>query len=451
MEITINQPKVMKNKTNIFKHIFMFAAPALFNVSSIVASDTTTYHTDSLTQLYAPITFQDYLNRVGKNNLSYIAEKYNIDIAEAEVISQKVLPDPEISIEGTDNGQFYRNDEMGYAVNLGLEYSLELGNKRGARVNLAKSKAQLERLNVEVFFQDLRAEAAKAYVDAMMEKDVYDVKCRSYEYMNQLSVSDSIRFRLGEISENEARQSKIEAASLLNEMYQQEAAYKSALALLNQYMGLMAQELSLPSENWSVFDKKYDLSYLIKTALDNRIDLQVASQSTDVSTKELKLTRAERKIDLGLSLGYEINSRIKNPEAETRAFNGIRAGVSVPLKFSNRNKGAINAAKYAIEKSKAEAMNTSLEVQTEVSQAFFNYEASQKQLRQFTNGLLDDSKKLLDGEIYKYKRGESSILEVLMAQRTYNEKQEEYYEALKNNASALVELQKACGIWDIEL
>lgn len=406
---------------------------------------------DSLQSKSATLFFDEYLNKVGKNNLTYIAEKYNIDIAEAEVISQKVLPDPEISIEGTDNGQFYRNDQMGYVVNLGLQYTVELGNKRGARVALAQSQAQLERLNVEVFFQDLRAESTKAYIEAMMEKDVYDVKRSSYEYMNQLSLSDSIRFKLGEISENEARQSKIEATSLLNEMYQQEAAYKSALALLNQYMGQQYTSLTLPNENWSAFDKKYQLPDLIQTALDSRLDIMVASQSTDVSTKELKLTRAERKIDLDLSLGYEMNSKIKNPEAETRAFNAIVAGVSVPLKFSNKNKGAINAAKYAIEKSKAEAMNVNLEVQTEVSQAFFNYEASQKQLQQFMNGLLDDSKKLLEGEIYKYKRGESSILEVLMAQRTYNEKQEEYYEVLKNNAVALVDLQKACGIWDIEI
>ena len=424
----------------------MIVIGTIINTPKSVAQN----RTDSTMQ-YTSLAFQDYLSQVGKNNLSYISEKYNIDIADAEVISQKVLPDPSISVEGIDNGQFYRNDEMGYAVNLGLGYTVELGNKRGARVALAKSQAQLERLNVEVFFQDLRAEATKAYVTAMMEKDVYDVKKSSYEYMYQLSVSDSIRFKLGEISENEARQSKIEAASLLNEMYKQEAESKSALALLNQYMGRMFSPLGLPTENWSVFDKKYDLSDMIQSALDNRIDLLVASQNTDVSTKALKLTRAERKMDLDLSLGYEMNSKIKNIEAETRAFNGIVAGVSVPLKFSNKNKGAINAAKYAIEKSKTDAMNANLTIQIEVSQAFFFYESSQKQLEQFTNGLLDDSKKLLEGEIYKYKRGESSILEVLMAQRTYNENQEAYYEALKNNASALVDLQKACGIWDIEL
>lgn len=52
--------------------------------------------------------------------------------------------------------------------------------------------------------------------------------------------------------------------------------------------------------------------------------------------------------------------------------------------------------------------------------------------------------------VYKYKRGETNITEVLIAQRTYNEVQEQYLGAMKGYASALVNLQKTCGIWDIE-
>lgn len=404
---------------------------------------------DVITQ-YSVQSFREYLNQVGKNNLSYISEKYNIAIADAEVISQKVLPDPEISFEVYDNGELYNNHQMGRGFNIGLGYTIELGHKRGARVDLAKSQAELERLNVEAFFQELRAEAAKAYIEAMMQKDLLDVKRSSYEYMHQLSISDSIRFRLGEINENEARQSKIEAGVLLNEVYQQEAEYKSALVLLNQYMGGTFSISNLSFENWIVFDKTYDLANLITTALDNRIDLLATSKNTEVAKNGLKLVKAERKIDLGVSLAYGVNKQVLNEEAPTPAFNSLTAGVSIPLKFSNRNKGGIKAAQYTIEKSKVDSRNINLQIQTEVSQAFFNYEACQKQIKQFKSGLLADSQKLLDGVVYKYKRGETNILDVLIAQRTYNEIQEQYLESLKTNASALTDVQKACGIWDIE-
>lgn len=52
-------------------------------------------------------------------------------------------------------------------------------------------------------------------------------------------------------------------------------------------------------------------------------------------------------------------------------------------------------------------------------------------------------------KIYSCQRGETSILEVLNAQRTYDDIHTTYYEALFNRAAALVELEKAAGIWDI--
>jgi cobalt-zinc-cadmium efflux system outer membrane protein len=53
--------------------------------------------------------------------------------------------------------------------------------------------------------------------------------------------------------------------------------------------------------------------------------------------------------------------------------------------------------------------------------------------------------------MYSYKRGQSSLLEVLNAQRTYNDVQHDYYGTLHDYAVALVELERAAGIWDINL
>ena len=57
----------------------------------------------------------------------------------------------------------------------------------------------------------------------------------------------------------------------------------------------------------------------------------------------------------------------------------------------------------------------------------------------------------MDGKIFSYNRGEVSLLEVLDAQRTYDEVQAQYIETLFNYSSALVELERSAGIWDIEI
>ena len=55
----------------------------------------------------------------------------------------------------------------------------------------------------------------------------------------------------------------------------------------------------------------------------------------------------------------------------------------------------------------------------------------------------------MKGKIYSYDRGETSLLEVLNAQRTFNEIQSSYIEILVDNYMALVELERATGIWDM--
>lgn len=380
------------------------------------------------------LSFQDYLNSVSKNNLSLLAEKYNVSIAEAGIIAQKILPDPELEFEVSED-----------TFTLEFRYNLELGNKRGARVRLAKSQAELEKLAIEYYFQELRAEAAEQFLEAIQQRELLNVKRSSYEYMLLLSQSDSIRFKLGEISEIDARQSKLEAATLLNEIFEQEAAYKSALVMLNQYMGKAGNNLNNPLGKLEMLERNYNLTELLSDGLANRIDLFVAHKSVEVANNQHKLVKTERKLDLGLSVNYEREWHGIFPNSKSATV-----GVTIPLKFSNLNKGAIKGTQYSIEQTKIQQQSTELQVQSEISQAFFYFEAAKKKVKQYKSGLLDDSHKILEGMVYKYKRGETNITEVLIAQRTYNEVQEQYLGAMKGYASALVNLQKTCGIWDIE-
>ena len=260
------------------------------------------------------ISFEEYLNRVGKNNLSYLAEKLNVSIADAEVVARKIFPDPELEFEAGNE-----------TFSLGVSYSLELGNKRGARIKLARTQAELERLVLQQGFQDLRAEAADLFLDAILQRNLLEVQKSSYEYMYQLSQSDSLRYVSGEITENDVRQSKLEALTLLNAVYSQEAVYHSALIQLNKHMGMAADTLHVPLGNWEKLSRDFALSDLVEAGLNNRIDLLVAQKSTELTTGEYKLTKAERKPNIGVSVSYERDWKGFLPPARSTT-----AGVSIP-------------------------------------------------------------------------------------------------------------------------
>ena len=221
---------------------------------------------------------------------------------------------------------------------------------------------------------------------------------------------------------------------------------KSALVVLNRYMGMTADTQSVPVGTWDKLVKNFHFPELVSMGLENRIDLLAVQKNIEINTNEYRLTRAERRPDIGLSLSYERDWNGLLPPSRS-----LVAGVSVPLKFSNINKGAVNAAKLRVEQSGLRKKDMALQVQSEIALAWYNFEAEKKKVSQYKAGMLEESQKVLDGMVYKYRRGETGILDVLIARRTYNDVREQYLETMKGYASALVELEKACGIWDIEL
>lgn len=396
------------------------------------------------------LTFDEYLHNVRESNVEYLAEKYNVDIAEANVKAAKVFPDPELSVSYANNQNW--NLEMGYGVDAELSYTLELGGKRKARVRVAQSEKEMTDALLEDYFRNLRADATLGYLMAIRQDKLYEIQKASYMQMLELARADSLRLLSGVITETDARQSKLEAATMLNDVHASEGDLREILVQLLLFQG--DKNMELPDSiagTLNYLKRDFDLLSLVTTAQNNRADLQAALKSKEVSQNNLRLAKADRAIDLGLSIGGGYASIVRNEIAPAPEFWGITAGISIPLKFSNANKGALRAARLTAEQSEKQYEAIELQISSEVMQAYNKYTTECRKVEQFNTGLLHDAETIFRKKIYSYERGETSILEVLNAQRTYNDIQVSYHETLYECAAALVELERMCGIWDIEI
>lgn len=395
------------------------------------------------------LSYQSFLAKMGAHNLSYAAEKYNVNIADAEVLASKMFPDPELSFGWADNQQ--KRMQMGYAFEAELSWDLELGGKRKARKNLALDQKLLAELALQEFFHTLRAESTLVFLESMQNKMLYDIQSDSYNSMYQVAKSDSIRYNLGQISKVDAIQSKLEAKSLLNDLQDADDTWENSLFEIRNIISTHRNDTVFePKGDFSKFARLFNLDDLIVTAQNNRADFLVARQNKVVAGRQVALAKAERAIDLGLNLGVENNSFVKNAIAPTPGNTVVKVGVSVPLKFSNRRDAGLKTAMYEAQQADIEYAIIELELEKEITQAYRNYLTKQKQINRFEKGMLEEAKQVFEGIKYSYHRGASSLLEVLDAQRTYNEVQQAYAETLFNCASALVELEKAVGMWDID-
>lgn len=395
------------------------------------------------------LSYADYMQRVAQDNVGYAAEKLNVPAAQAEVTAAKVFNDPNLSVS------YYNNEnnslQMGEGVEVELSKTFSFG-KRGANIALAKSEQALAEALLADYLRNLRADATLAYLEALRQRQLFQVKQRTFESIDQLATSDSIRHQLGEIGEVDAIQSRVEAEVIRNEMVQTQAELYKALSQLSVQTGSFSTDtLFLPEGELQLLEQNFVLADLLNEALLQRADLVAALQDKEVAAKALKVARRERNTDVDLSVTVSRNARVHNEEAPAPPFTGVSAGIAIPLKLSNFNKGAVRAARFRAQQAELRYEEARLQVQTEVMQAFWTYELSRKQVAQYDNGLLRQAEAVMEGKRYSYQRGEASLIEVLDAQRTYDDVQAQYIETLFNYSSALVELERSAGQWNIQL
>jgi cobalt-zinc-cadmium efflux system outer membrane protein len=393
------------------------------------------------------LSYNDYMHLLLTRNLNYLAEKFNVDIAEAGIEVARVFQDPVISIDRS--GSYENRVSQGYSLSTEVSKTISPG-KRKARIMLATREGTLAGALLDEYLRNMLADATMDYLTAMKEDYLYKVILNSYQMMKELSDADSIRFALGSIKSIDADQSRIEAGILYNDLLQAEASRTSSfLGLSVRTSSASADTLFFPTGKFENMVKQYSLDDMITEALNNRADLRVAKTNILYYKDFLALTKKERRPDIDLRVGasgsYE-NKSIMSPVSHE-----VYAGISVPIKFSNFYKGDLKIADYQVRQGELLCSQVEINVKNEVIQAFAKYTSLCRQVENYNTGLLDKASRVLNGKVYSYSRGETSLLEVLNAQRTYNDLQIAYIETMYNCFTALVELEKATGTGNVEL
>jgi outer membrane protein, heavy metal efflux system len=396
-----------------------------------------------------PVSLSQYLSMVSKGNISYIAEQFNVSMAEAQLKAAKVFADPEISFAYSNNQD--QTMMMGQGIDAGISYQFSLGNKRGANISLATSQKELAQSALDAYFQNLRAEATLSFYTSVKQLNLFNVQKEIGEQLNKLAKADSLRLKAGSINAMDALQTALEARTQQNLVVQSEADFQASLVHLAGLQGeVSVDSLLLPSGSLPNQSRDFLLSDLIQSALKYRSDLQIAIRNKEISEKQMRLIHAKRAFEFTLDAGYAHSTVVKNEIAPAPAFNSYSAGVTIPLKFSALNKGEIQSARNAVTQSELMLKDVQLQITAEVTQAWILFKAAEKQMLHFQEGLISDAAKILDARLYAYQRGETGLIDLLNAQHKFGDLQIGYQESRYHYAEMLVMLEKTAGIWDIE-
>ena len=394
-------------------------------------------------QLAGAQDYHEYMDAVERQNAAYLAERFQIDIAQANTAAASVFNDPVLSI-GYGNNQDW-SLQMGQSVETGISYSFSLGNVRRARINVARSEEEITRAAIDDWLRNLKADATIAWINAQEAGALAEVKRSSYESMRKVADSDSTRAALGDGSRIDAKQSRIESRALYADYLAAEADYENALQELSLYAGgIQIKEVSKDDILLPIPSSSPD--ELVELALDNRADLRTAELSRTLSKRNQALVNASRAPEIELNAGYSYNTEVRNEIAPAPKFHGLSVGVAFPLKFSRYNKGERQAAEMAVQQAETAYEAAQQQIISEVKQAWVSWQSARKVARECSASMLEDAGSILESRRTAYLQGDSSLLDYLMAVRVYNDTAEQCLAARSGLATATAELLRAIGL-----
>ncbi len=394
------------------------------------------------------LDYNTFISRVMQSNLNYAVAKLDHSVAQADLSAAKKFNDPALAAEYGNNSDW--DIAMGQSFSFGIEKTISFG-KRSARISTALHNLDASHARLQQFAFTLRAEATLAFIDALLARTLVTIGRQNMQNMQELYLSDSLRFATGDMSEIDVMQTRLEANIAKQDYQALLADYRNALVELDQLMGNPTLATQSIVGNLDSPMRNYNLSDMLKAADSLRLDIVQQRHLTLASESELTQVRRERIPDIDLSLGVSYSTRVRNEEAPAPEFYGYTVGISIPLPVSNLYWGDIRAGQYKAQQAHIETDILRQQAQTEIIKAYNNYRSALDRLANYNTVIAGNARQVLEGKTYAYMRGETSLLEVINAQHTYNELQQAYAECLHECMTAWVELERAAGIWDISL
>ncbi len=384
-----------------------------------------------------PITISDAVSIFLQQNLQLVASRYDIDTVDAEKLTARLRPNPEIAVGFSDIPLDFRDNFVKpQTFSYGIAQTFELGGKRRKRIEAASANSAVAQAEFQIVVWQLTNDLKKKFYAVLLAESLLKLAQENQKTFAEIVKHTTEVFRLGEISGLDLQRLEIEKFKFDTDVANSERDYEVALRDLRVTLGGDYRSMDIEVAGAIDYDQPYEFSLtdLRDKALAARPDLKAAQLSERAADASIRLQDAQRIPDITLGAGVE---------QVPQAGNTYNVGIGIPLPVHDRNQG--ERAKALIEKRKAQNQQQLItnQVLSDVDKALVAFEIQKRRVELYRTGVLtkvDDIQRLTE---FSLKAGESSTLELLDAIRTRRETLAGFYQTLFDYQVSLLDLELA--------
>ena len=376
------------------------------------------------------LTMDQALETAFANNPDLAAAQWETGIAQGERQQAGLIPNPEVSWEAEDTRRNSRT------TTVMINQPIELGGKRGARIEVASRAQDAAGIELERKRNVLRADVIQAFYSSSTAQQRLLLSRQSLELAERgLRVAQG-RIKSGKSSPVEGTRAEVQLSEVRLELRRAERDEASAYQRLAQVMGAPLPAFVSVGDPGRSMPTVPDSSLLLNR-IGETAELRLAKLQIDQREASLGLEKAQRIPDLTVSIGSQYNER------ERERVNVV--GLSMPIPLFNRNQGNVLAAARRTDQARDLRNASELRLRTDIQTTLDQWMTANTEVASFNQTILPAAQSAVDTATRGFEMGKFNFLDVLDAQRTLISARTQYIQAIAEATDAWVRIERIFG------
>lgn len=395
-----------------------------------------TIFASSQAQAQSSITLDWALQQTLAHNAELASYPYRLRQAEALAEQAGVRPSLELglSVENAyGSGEYSSLDAA--EISLTLSQTVELGGKRQQRLQYAGAEMQQQEAEYQLTRLDVLAETGRRYYQLLALQAKLEVNQK--RQVEEASALKSIKKRAnaGAIGQADVAKMALRQARTQDEgrlLLNAQALAKLRLAAMWQGDVAFSRATGDLSQLPAIPDRAQVAGAVEQSPhLLNQLALQRLSDA------QLSLAKAEGRSDINIGLGVR--------QFEASDDQALLLDFSMPLAFSNPNRGRIKAAQAEVELNSSQQLLLRRQLQLSLLEVRQQLAGRQQQAQRLQQTLLPLAQTLLNETRIGYRQGRYSVLQWVDAQAELFSVEAQLIEVQQQAFEQLLELERITG------
>ena len=320
---------------------------------------------------------------------------------------------------------------------LRLEQLVERGNKRAYRTQNAEARLSAARLDAEDAERSGLLQLRQSYWDLKLAFERERLSEATAQLARDAIVAAEKRLKVGDISAADVSRLRVDTLRSENDARAALTDRQKSQLMLAILIGRSgdADVLSC-ADDWPRTSEVPALSTTV-AHWENRADIRASMARVVAAEAVLETARSLGKRDITVGMQFEHYPTI-GYQAPNNTW-GLSFGI--PLFASHAYEGEMRRAIAELEQARDQAERTRMIARADAVRAANDFRANVERLNGLETTLLPEAEKVTAAAEFAYRKGATSLLELLDARRTLRQIQQEAATAKSDYAKALVAMQ----------